>query len=166
MGTPTYDLIASIDFTTGNSGYTPTFSNIPTNYKHLELVMSGKQSPNFYTGLIMNGTTSANYEWFSLFQDNGTVYGDRGGAGETYIKSQDLVTESVGNIMGAIRYTFFDYTRSGNKVVMFDWGNGTTSHNGFSCGLYYGDTNPVTSITLYSGYVWTEGRLDLYGLAG
>lgn len=166
MGTPTYELIASIDFTNaGNSSYTPTFSNIPNTFKHLEIVVTGYQGVNYYSGMIFNGDSGLNYSYMNVNQTPADNNYGTGGVGEAQLKSQNYGNVSVGTQMGAIRYTFFNYANTTTtKGVAFDWGS-----NGFGSGLSYGfwnSTAAINQITLYPGYVWNKGRIDLYGLAG
>lgn len=163
MGTPTYEHIAAIDFQSSNSGYTPTFSNIPQTYRHLEIVISGRMSPAYFFGMALNGVTTNSYTWMGISQDQGNgTYGDGNSTATSQINTQNNVNQSLGDLMGSLRLQINDYTSTKNKVVLLDYGGaGTGSYQGLG---RFATSSAITSVTMYPGYVWYDGRIDLYGL--
>lgn len=162
---------------TGSSS-TITFSNIPQNYKHLQIRSMGistTTSPESGQGVYItfNGDSGSNYSRHALEGDGSTTF-LTGVANSTimYIRSQ-MVT--AGGITAGVGITdIHDYASTTKNKTMraFSGGdrNSTATVNCF-VGLYSGlwmNTNAITSISLQaaSGLFSTTSTFALYGMVG
>ena len=170
----TYESIATATVT--SSGDEITFTNVPQNYSHLQIRVSGRgnYATGGWSGIYFNGSAvSGNYPSHSL-TGNGSataVYG--------YTNEWNQIIPSINNplpwinatanVLGTYIWDILDYTStSKNKVVrlLAGWdGNGSGSVT-FGSGLWT-STAAITQIQIsaLSGFV-AGSQAALYGIRG
>jgi len=157
----------------GSAAANVTFSNIPQNYKHLQIryiVRSTQAATETGINARLNSDTGSNYAWHYLFGDGASV---AAGAGATQT-SINLVNVA-GNSATASAFAVgvldvLDYANT-NKYktlrLLQGWdGNGAGRVN-FSSGLWM-NTSPNSTIELYpsSGNWAANSRFSLFGIKG
>lgn len=156
----------------GSGGATDiTFSNIPQNYKHLQIRTILKRSGGTAadnTNIRLNGDTGSNYAWHQLLGNGSSALA---GAGTSATFMQVIHSDSTANVFGAGIIDFLDYTNQNKyKTVrtLAGWDDNTV--NGymiFRSGLWM-NTSAITSIKLIpnTGTFAQYSRFSLYGIRG
>jgi hypothetical protein len=166
---PDYELIATA-FGTGSSGVI-TFSSIPTDYKHLQIRYTAKNSSTAtQINITMNGITSGVYIRHSLFGNGSTVTSNASSTSQTAIQLVDSMSNSTtANATTAGIIDLLDYTSTSKNTTLraFYARADNTSRIYLSSGLY-NQTTTVSSLTLTAsaGSFAALSRFSLYGLKG
>jgi len=159
--------------TLSSTATTISFSSLPSNYSHLQIRYSVRQST---TGTLLamlnfNSDTGANYAWHRLYGNGSTVSSDA-----TSSTTQILAltapggSDTTGVFMPAI-VDILDYRSTAkNKTVRFLTGcetNNTARVVGLTSGLW-ASTAAVSSLTLtaLSGSFAIGSRFSIYGVKG
>jgi len=173
--TPTYHQIAT---TTSPSGSSYTFSNIPSDYDHLELRIFAKdgRSPVYsFLSFQVNGDTGSNYFTLAPQVDTrtGSPYGGES-VNATNIGYIPIAGGSGSNYWGSGTIKFLDYSNSArNKTAIYNggyvgFGDGTSELGIITQGMgQWRNTNAINSIRCFAISNFASGtRLSLYGIKG
>jgi hypothetical protein len=170
-----YDSLATV--TIGATGVSSvTFAGIPTGYKHLQIRATLKTGRATYgnDGLYLKvNEASSNYAFHYVLGDGASVPAS-GGGGQTQILIGWTGT-NVSSAYGANIIDILDYSNiTKNKTIRSLAGvdiNGTISGFGglvaLHSGMYYGDTNAVTSLAFTSSNAANfqeNSQFSLYGI--
>jgi len=167
---PTYNPIATYTFGSAAASY--TFSNIPSYYTDLVMVVMPVSSNNAYPWMRFNGDSGNYYVDTSLY-GNGSSQGginrtanSRGYIAEMVEAETTQKTNIVVNIL--------NYSNSTTYKTYFARGSNTvaTTYTGseFITGTYNGSKSPISSITVGIASGGTDWNLDtgtvitLYGI--
>jgi hypothetical protein len=150
-----------------------TFSNIPQNYKHLQIRMivrdlsASNPSASF---LRFNGDTGSNYAYHNL-QGNGATASSSGTASQGYIIGP-LISGStqLTNNYGCVIVDILDYTNTNKYKTVRSFGGYDNNGSGaisLTSGLWL-NTAAITSIQAGAFYQSddTYTRISLYGIKG
>jgi hypothetical protein len=165
---PDYELIATA-FGTGSSG-TITFSSIPTDYKHLQIRYTSKNtssSEDLY--LRFNGITTTSYVTHRLQGlANDVTSGVNTGLGFIFLERGGAVS-SVANSFAAGVIDILDYTSTVKNTTLkaFFGKNDNNNNVQLRSGLFM-NTAAINSISLITsaGNHTTTSRFSLYGIKG
>jgi hypothetical protein len=153
----------------GTATGTVTFSNIPQNYKHLQIrgLMAGGNTAD----IRFNGDTGSNYTAHNLFGNGSAAVSDQGGVANPKTAAVINFVQTSSSTNFAVSITdILDYANtSKNKTLKSLWGfdlNGS----GY-VGLYGGswmNGSAINSITIISssGNFTVNSRFSLYGIKG
>lgn len=160
-----YTLIS--DQTANGSQGTITFSNIPTTYKHLQLVISARSASGQALGLRFNSDAGSNYD--GLFATLGNSYSGAGAAGQG---SARIATTTPGTVPASCVASIVDYTapnmyRSVLANSLRRLGTLAAEQNMEVAAWTYKGTAVVSTIELVCGTItFSSGsRFTLYGLS-
>jgi hypothetical protein len=155
-----------------------TFSNIPQNYKHLQLrfiARSNRASSLAYPNLQFNNDTTSNYVGHNLYGQGASVSADYFAANTSMFVGLCTGANSPSNTAsyGATVVDILDYTNiNKNKTVRSLSGVGlnTNDSNGqirFVSGLWM-SLSPISSITIFDATNrWqANSSFALYGIKG
>jgi hypothetical protein len=174
-GTPAYELISTT--TLGSDTANVTLSSIPSTYKHLRFVISGRSSTastgfsNVYAQI--NGSSSSSY-WFSYLEVSGSSYSNQR---STTVQTSAKMgyTQNNNHTSGYFsghELEIVDYT-STNKYKTARFQSRTDSIDTAQAYMSYGSfvftaTAAVSSITFFlsSGSWITGSRFSVYGITG
>lgn len=174
-GVPAYELISTT--TLGSDTANVTLSSIPSTYKHLRFVISGRSSTastgfsNVYAQ--MNGATSSSY-WFSYLEVSGSSYSNqRSSTVQTSAKMGYTQNNShTAGYFSGHEIEILDYT-STNKYKTGRFQSRTDSIDSVNAYMSYGSfvflgTAAVSSINFFlSSGSWIAGsRFSVYGITG
>ena len=162
-----------------SSSGTITFSNIPQNYKHLQIRMISRNTGAGIAGtlnnwLTFNSDSGSNYTYHGL-QGNGTAAAAFGAATQTRITlpNQSPGADATANAFGAAVIDILDYANTNKfKTVRTLYGaNDNTTNTEYRVFLVSGlwmNTAAITSITLVPELAnfATNSRFSLYGIKG
>jgi hypothetical protein len=165
---PDYELIATANGT-GSSG-TITFSSIPTDYKHLQIRYTSKNtgsSEDLY--LRFNGITTTSYATHQL-QGRSTTIESSANTGLTFIfLERAAATSTLANSFGAGVIDILDYTStSKNTTLRALFGKNDNNNNvQLRSGLFINTAaiNSISILTSANNHT-TTSRFSLYGLKG
>lgn len=151
---------------------TVTFSNIPQEYKHLQIRWTAKNSstsPGF--NVRINGVTTASYTYHYLTGDGSTLGTSNSTSATTIVIPKGMPTSTTSTLFGQGILNILDYANeTKHKPVRYIAGVGaTTTVRGVTLGGgVLVDTPAVTSITLLtSANNFAVGsRFSLYGSRG
>jgi hypothetical protein len=138
------------------------FTNIPQTYKHLQIRFSGFSTGD--TFMRFNGDTGNNYSRHSLYGNGSTAaaYGaaNDGGIGFNYTSTNTQPGLAICDIL--------DYQNT-NKYKTARILNGNDANGSgfamFASGNWRNDTDPITSIKIYSGgNFFANSSFALYGV--
>jgi hypothetical protein len=144
--------IATISLTSTVSSV--TFSDIPSNYTHLQIrgisraSTSGERNNMFY--LTYNGDTAANYSWHSSNGNGTTAYGEGNSSQSIARTGMSTGATAAANNMGAVIIDILDYSNTSKFKTL----RALTGFDNNGAGeTYFNSTNwrslsAVTSITL------------------
>lgn len=143
MPTPTYDLISST--TLGSATTSVSFSNIPSTYRDLVLVVAGTIPSGFAPDievLYNSDTTTANYSTVKMYGDGTTAY-----SGTFTPKVVGLAEGTSSAIIQIMDYA----TTNKHKTIL-----SRTNTNGSSWGVAaaatrWANTSAITSLTINAG---------------
>lgn len=169
----TYTLLKS--FTGDGISSSITISGIPTDYYHLIIKGSGKDTStsvgSVAFGIQYNGDTAANYLYRLTYLDNVTQYTQNNTASNSIRCGYISTSKTSGaNVAGPMEITIPDYQGVGGKIMYSTSSGETPDYVGAYTNVYSGGrwtgTAPVTSFTLVtSGTAWsTASKFSLYGL--
>jgi hypothetical protein len=165
-----YELIATA-FGTGSSGVI-SFSSIPSDYKHLQVRYTAKNtSTATQINITMNGITSGVYIRHSLFGNGSSVTSNASSTSQTSIQLVESMNNSStdSTIYNAGVIDILDYgSTSKNTTLRALYGMaGTLNRIYLSSGLY-NQTTAVSSLTLTASAnnFASLSRFSLYGIKG
>lgn len=178
-GLATFNSIATVAGT-GSSG-TITFSNIPSNYKHLQIRYIGKSTQTgtaarYNYTIQFNSDTNANYSRHGLSSDGATI-SSSGSADQTSISTINVSipnsASAYANMHGSGIIDIHDYSSTSKaKTLRAFVGNDVAASssgriNLFS-GLYFATPTAISTITitLATGSWTTTSSFALYGIKG
>lgn len=155
-----------------------TISNIPQTYTDLVLVASMRStrtdagSAKVY--IRPNGSTSGNdYQGYSMGALLNGAYVDslvRGILGGTYTVGIMLSATALASSYSGARVTFYNYASNMPKVIYGESGGSNNSNDGRIelGGSHWDQTNPITSLQIYSGSndLAAGTTISLYGVRG
>jgi len=163
--------IATTTVGAGNSSLI-TFSNIPQQYTHLQLRVSGRGNTSFSEGLStyvrLNGDSGNNYSWHRLRGNGASAFSDSGTTTSVAAFGATVGDTGVTNVFGALILDILDYTNtSKNKIFKGIGGvdrNG--SGNAVMVSALWMSTSAVTSMTIdVDSSTWLQGtQISLYGI--
>lgn len=165
--------IASI--TVGAGGGTPTFTNIPQTFKHLQIriygrgLMAGNAQSNLYTNWYQSGSAPSTFSSHRIQADGSSVV-SAGNTGLAYVFCGTMFPAATAgaNVFGAAIIDILDYTSTTKFKTVRVLGGNDRNGSGtvvMSSGMIQ-TLNPINF-----GYVDTEGtfaqytRVDLYGIS-
>jgi hypothetical protein len=165
---PDYELIATANGT-GSSG-TITFSSIPTDYKHLQIRYTSKNtgsSEDLY--LRFNGITTTSYVTHRL-QALSTTVSSGANTGLTFIfLERGMATSTLADSFAAGVIDILDYTStSKNTTLRALFGKNDSNNNvQLRSGLFINTAaiNSISILTSANNHT-TTSRFSLYGLKG
>jgi hypothetical protein len=157
----------------------PSFSSIPTTYKHLQVRYYGRTNrsdPNGYLSYRLNGSATAEYAGLSLQVDTGTFYGGTGGYNGTEFGINSLGGTGAGDAWGQGIITILNYNQTDTYKHLIVWGGnarGTNTGNNGDFGFQacmWRNTAIVNSIDFAFGYavsaLLSGSTFALYGIKG
>jgi len=165
----------SIATWTAGSGM-PSFTNIPSTYKHLQLrwfARTNRSDPNGYLSWRINQDSSANYGGVVWYKESNEVLGVGYYTGSTEFGTDSLGGTSAGSSWGTGEVTFLNYANPNMyKTVIQTAGNTRTNLTG-DVGYrmsYYKSTNAISRIDFIAGYQVSAlepgSYFALYGIKG
>lgn len=163
-------------FTVGAGGGTPSFTNIPQNYKHLQIRASFRGTRSGATAgdityIRFNGDFGVTYNAHRFHGDGSTVsFASQNTFGFLYFADSSLPDAgSPANVFGTQIWDILDYSDPNkNKVVklLYGWESGTNGFAGVSVGNWR-STAPITTISnmgVANSLAAQFTRVDLYGV--
>lgn len=160
---PAYELISTA--TVSSNGSNVVFSNIPANYRHLQIRFSSKASIStvFDTMIQLNGVTSSSYAWHELQSQGTNVFV----GAFSNIDAMRVATSPAGseaNIFNGGVVDILDYTStSKNKTLKSFAGNHSSNSRVHIYSGLWMSTAAVTSISMIGGFA-VNSRFSLYGV--
>jgi hypothetical protein len=165
----------SIATWTAGSGM-PSFTNIPSTYKHLQLrwfARTNRSDPNGYLSWRINQDSSANYGGVVWYKESAELLGVTYYTGSTEFGTDSLGGTSAGSSWGSGEVTFFNYANTNMyKTIIQTAGNTRTNLTG-DVGYrmnYYKSTNAINIIDFIAGYAVSAlepgSYFALYGIKG
>jgi hypothetical protein len=150
-----------------------TFSNIPQNYKHLQVRVAARGNEATVANMIysrMNGDFSSLYSSHRLYGDGAGVGSDAYTSGSNAWTAWLPNANAGSNQFGSMVFDLLDYnSTSKNKTFRAMSGsvNGSSNHVFMVSGAYR-NTNAITSLEFFpnSGSFIAGSRFSLYGIRG
>ena len=155
----TYSPIASQTLTSNTSSI--TFSNLPTNYTDLILVINPVNGSTSNLRLRFNADTGSNYGSTFLYGFGTSTYSDRQ-TNETYIIVGAMYNDWASTVINIQNYN----SSVMNKTTLTRTGQASNG-TGVLAGVWR-NTSPITSINITDAQgfsLWTGSTLSLYGIA-
>lgn len=145
---------------------TVIFNDIPQNYKHLQLRISGNTSAGS-ANLKFNSDSGINYSRHYLEGNGSTVVS---GASIGYANMDIVTAPNNSNIYGANVIDILDYANNAKYKTVRNLSGFDTNGGGYLTyfsGLWL-NTAAINSITInpYSGTITQYSRFSLYGIKG
>jgi hypothetical protein len=166
-GLGAYELISTA-FGTGSSGVI-TFSSIPSDYKHLQIRYTAKNSSTANRmNLTMNGITSASYAGHNLL-GNGTSATSTAFTSQTAAPMVESMSAAGTNFASAGVIDILDYnSTTKNKTIKAIYGMVAVTNRLYLMSGALFNTAAVTSITLTTSAnnFDSVSRFSLYGIKG
>lgn len=156
MATATYTALATITLS-GNSS-SVTFSNIPTSYRDLRVIINGKGSIDENVTYTINGST-ANFSWLRISGNGSTTVTD---------KNTNNTIGRFGTGDTLVIVDFMDYSAT-NKEKLFLIRNNYVGGDVRGLAAKWGSNSAISSISFgirLSGNYLTGTTFSLYGIAG
>lgn len=149
-----------------------TFSNIPSGYTDLKLVISARRSASFSDGQIrFNGDSSTVYSSRQLRGDgSATVSTSTSGAAQAIIGQPFARGNSTSNTFSNAEIYIPNYTSSNNKSLSIDTvtENNATAADACLTASLWANTAAITSFTIYPdigyGTIEANSTFTLYGV--
>jgi hypothetical protein len=169
--TGSYDALASV--TLSASATSVVFAGIPSGYKHLQIrYFIQNDTAAYFCRIQVNGVTSAtNYTGHNLTGDGssasagsyqGAVTAD---AGILMPRASSTANIFTGGIVDVLDYASSTKYKTFRGLGGFDI-NGAGGKIELNSGFYFGDTNPITSLTFgfTAGSYVAKSSFALYGV--
>lgn len=152
--TGAYDALATV--TVGSTAVASIdFAGIPTGYKHLEIRALSRDNRAVVGNDMLirfNGDSSSSYRAHSLYGDGASAYGYATGASSSMVGGVSSSASAAANIFAANTISILDYASiTKNKTLRNLCGldfNGS-GYIYLDSGFFFGNTNAITSITLF-----------------
>lgn len=164
---PTYTALQTTNL--DSSAATVTFSSIPSDYRDLVLVISGKPAGNFLIYLQFNGDTNNNYqgEQMSARGTNGVIHYVGGADNKIYV----LQNAAVSGEQFSSTVDIYDYSASKHKTIMSKTTAKDTTDSTMMVqtnGGRWGSNNVINSIAVTAQLANFDAGtvLSLYGIKG
>lgn len=96
----------------GSSAATITFSSIPATYRHLRVMIAGRQVEAVafdYVGIRFNGDTAANYNWQTDYSSNATGTAAPGAGASVILAGYLPGSSAPAGFAGALSADIYDY---------------------------------------------------------
>jgi hypothetical protein len=147
MPTPTYTPLATV--TLSSSASSVTFSNIPSSYRDLIVVVTGTNSANAFITLRLNGDTGSNYSMVWM-QGSGL------GSSSNSVTSQVEIITSANNVGTALKtalINIMDYSATDKHKTLLATTNGENGGTRLTAGLVarWANTSAINSVRVYDG---------------
>lgn len=156
----------------GTATGTVTFSNIPQNYKHLQIraIARNTGTASSGVGFQLNGDTTASYSWHRLYADgsSATSYGEANSTifGQVNITQSNQTASAFGVfVLDILDYANVNKFKTGRLLHGRDLnGSGTIA----LASSNWRNTAAITSILIFpaSDNFDTNSRFSLYGIKG
>ena len=149
------------------------FTNIPQNFTHLQLRISGRSSNAGVTNAILmqfNGDyLGTNYTTHALYGDGSAAYSANPDLSSTFMQVGVLSGSSATtNVFGGGIVDILDYTSTTKtKTIRYIGGVDNNGSGRAQLGSGFWNISPIAGITTIGLYVanWVAGsRVDLYGI--
>lgn len=171
--TNSYESISTVTVGAGGAADI-TFSSIPSTYKHLQIraIMrsaAGASVSGF--NFQLNGVTTTSYAFHRLRGDGSTAAATASVSDNNIGIGESPADNATASIFGGMVLDVLDYTNTNKnkttRVLMGHDANGSGSI-WFSSGLYFANTNAVSSIKFYfsAGSFKQYSHFALYGIRG
>ena len=155
--------------TTTGSQATVTFSAIPSTYRDLLVVLSGRSTAGVTAASLLatfNGDSGANY---SFVREN--RFGPTSSLASTYMEIGSLSGASTASYISTVNFWIRDYASTGKwrpSMAQSSLVDGTAVVHQQASGWWENTANPVTSVSfaLASGNFEDGSTVTLYGIGG
>ena len=166
-----YDALATI--TVGATAVASIdFVGIPTGYKHLEIRALSRDNRAVAGNDLcvrFNGDSSASYRAHSLYGDGAAAYGYATGATSFIVGGVSSSASAATNIFAANTISILDYASTTKNKTLRNLCGVDFNGSGFmylDSGFFFGNTNAITSITLFPAGSASFVQYSQYALYG
>jgi hypothetical protein len=143
-----------------------TFSNIPSTYQDLVLVMQLQASSTSSPHIILNNDTSSTYS-SSALSGNGSAISPVGLNNQTILKASNSASVSSTDFSYISTIHFINYKSTSFTKQNIIRSSSSASGTDLMAGLWRNSSDPIRSITITtnSASTWSLGStFDLYGV--
>lgn len=166
-----FDSLASVSLTSYASSV--SFAGIPSGYKHLQVrYLIQNDTAAYFLRIQVNGITSAtNYTGHYLTGDGASITAgayqgaSTGDAGILMPRASTTANIYTGGIIDVLDYASNAKYKTFKGIGGFDI-NGSGGKVDMNSAFYFGDTNPITSLTFgfTAGSFTANSQIALYGV--
>ena len=148
------------------------FVGIPTGYKHLEIRALSRDNRAVVGNdlcIRYNGDSSASYRAHALYGDGAAAYGYATGATSFMFGAVSSSASSAANIFASNVISILDYTSTTKNKTLRTLCGVDFNGSGFvyqNSGFFFGNTNAITSITLFPAGGASFVQYSQYALYG
>ena len=166
-----YDALASVTLSAATTSF--SFVGIPSDYKHLEIrYLIRNDTAAYFLRIQVNGITSAtNYTGHNLTGDGASATGGAyqgsvsGDAGILMPRASTTASTFTAGIVDVLDYSSSSKYKTFRGLGGYN-ANSSTGKIELNSGFYFGNTNPITSLTFgFTAGSFTAGsQFSLYGV--